>query len=264
MGNYATVNGHPIYYEQFGDGRPIVLLHGGLHTIHLSFEKQIAPFAEQHHVIAIEQVGHGHSADIEGPFSYMQMAEDTAALLRQLNITNADFVGWSDGGILSLILARRHPTLVRRLVISGANIRAEGLKAETLTYFRETPSDQIAKDFSGLRAAYEQTSPDGSDHWPIVVAKIVNMIITPVILEQSDLAAIQAHVLVVAGDRDAITLEHTIELFESLPQAQLCILPGTGHETFQKAADRLNPMILAFLDAPMTTPGVVAAASAAT
>ena len=81
-GNYATVNGHPIYYEQSGGGRPVVLLHGGLHTIHLSFEKQIAPFAEHYHVIAIEQVGHGHSADIEGPFSYAHMAEDTAALLR--------------------------------------------------------------------------------------------------------------------------------------------------------------------------------------
>jgi alpha/beta hydrolase family protein len=76
--NYAMVNEHPIYYEQFGIGRPVVLLHGGLHTIHLSFEKQIPVFAQQHHVIAIEQVGHGHSADIEGPFSYAHMAEDTA------------------------------------------------------------------------------------------------------------------------------------------------------------------------------------------
>ena len=77
VGNYAMVNKHPIYYEQFGVGRPVVLLHGGFHTMHLSFETQIAPFAEQHHVIAIEQVGHGHSADIEGPFSYARMAEDT-------------------------------------------------------------------------------------------------------------------------------------------------------------------------------------------
>jgi len=249
-GNYATVNGHPMYYEHAGVGRPIVLLHGGLHTIHLSFDKQIAPFAEHYHVIAIEQVGHGHSADIEGPFSYADLAEDTAALLRQLNITNADVVGWSDGGILSLLLASRHPALVRRLVISGANIRAEGLRAKFLTYFRETPPDQIATDLSDLREVYAQTSPDGLDHWPIVVAKTVNMMITPVILETSDLAAIQAQVLVVAGDRDAITLDHTLEIFESLPQAQCCILPGTGHDTFQKVSDWLNPMMLAFLDAP--------------
>jgi len=250
MGNYAMVNKHPIYYEQFGIGRPVVLLHGGLHTIHLSFEKQIAPFAEQHQVIAIEQVGHGHSADIEGPFSYAQMAEDTAELLRQLNIANADFVGWSDGGIVSLLLARLHPALVRRIVISGANIRADGLSAKFLTYFRETPPDQIATDLSDLRKVYEQTSPDGLDHWPIVVAKTANMMTTPVILEKSDLAAIQARVLVVAGDRDAIAVDHTLEIFESLPQAQLCILPGTGHDTFQQASDWLNPMMLAFLDAP--------------
>jgi pimeloyl-ACP methyl ester carboxylesterase len=155
IGNYVMVNGHSMYYEQYGVGRPIVLLHGGLHTIHLTFEQQIAAFAEQHQVIAIEQVGHGHSADRQGPFSYADMAEDTAALLRQLNITSADFVGWSDGGILSLMLVRRYPALVRRLAISGAN-----------------------------------------------------------------------------------------------PQAQCCILPGIDHNTFQKASTWLNPIILAFLDAP--------------
>jgi len=247
--NYATVNGHTMYYERYGVGRPIVLLHGGLHTIHLSFEKQIAPFAEQHEVIAIEQRGHGHSADVEGPFSYAQMAEDTADLLHQLNIASADFVGWSDGGILSLILARRYPTLVRRLVISGANIRAEGVSLPFLTYFRETQPEQIAADLRDLREAYEQTSPDGSNHWPIVVAKVVNMMTTPVILDTSDLAVIQAPVLVVAGDRDAINLNHTIEIFESLSQAQCCILPGIDHNTFQKASDWLNPIILFFLDA---------------
>jgi pimeloyl-ACP methyl ester carboxylesterase len=185
MGHYVMVNGHSMYYEQYGVGRPIVLLHGGLHTIHLSFEQQIAPFAEQHQVIAIEQVGHGHSADREGPFRYADMAEDTAELLRQINITSADFVGWSDGGILSLILARRYPALVRRLAISGANIRAEGLGSAFLTYFRDKQPDQIATDLRDLREVYAQTSPDGIDHWPIVVAKTVKMMLTPVILEQS-------------------------------------------------------------------------------
>ena len=168
-GNYATVNGHTMYYEQTGAGYPVVLLHGGLHTINLSFEKQISVFAQHRHVIAIEQMGHGHSADCQGSFSYTQMAEDTADLLHQLTITNADFVGWSDGGILTLLLARHYPTLVRRAVISGANTRAEGLSVSALTYFRETHPEQIAKDLSRLREAYALASPDGSDHWPVIV-----------------------------------------------------------------------------------------------
>jgi pimeloyl-ACP methyl ester carboxylesterase len=247
-GHYATVNGYRMYYEEYGSGRPLVLLHGGANTIHSSFENQIAEFAKGHHVIAPEQIGHGHTADVaDRPFSYRQMAEDTATLLEQLNIRDADLVGWSDGGDVALLIARHHPTLVRRLVISGANIRPEGITV--IRRLRELSDEDLSKGLpAAWREAYEPVSPDGPAHWTTFIAKSRAMWLTPVILGTADLAAIQASTLVVSGDKDSITLEHTVEIFRALPHAQLLILPGTPHATFQSAARWLNPMMLEFLD----------------
>jgi len=247
-GHYATVNGYRMYYEEYGSGRPLVLLHGGANTIHSSFESQVAEFARGHHVVAPEQIGHGHTADVVGrPFSYRQMAEDTASLLERLNVHDADLVGWSDGGDLALLIARYHPMLVRRLVISGANIRAEGMTSTKA--LRELSDEDLAKALpASWREAYEPVSPDGPAHWTTFIGKSRLMWLTPIILETTDLAVIQAPTLVVAGDHDAITLDHTIEMFRALPHAQLLILPGTPHATFQSAARWLNPMMLEFFD----------------
>jgi pimeloyl-ACP methyl ester carboxylesterase len=251
QGLNTVVNGHSLYYEQMGMGRPLVLLHGGLNTIDSSFSKQFSDFARQYRVTAIEQVGHGHSPDVEQPFTYRQMAEDTAALLLQLNIEGADIVGWSDGGILALLLTRWHPALVRRLVVSGTNVLVDGLEASILKWLRMTPLEQLAEGLPNeWRLAYAAVSPDGAGHWPVVVGKVKDMWLTPDFLGTSELAAIHAPVLIVSGDHDAISLEHTLDMFRALPKAQLCILPGTSHNTFQERAGWLNPIILEFLDAP--------------
>jgi pimeloyl-ACP methyl ester carboxylesterase len=225
VGHYATVAGYGMYYEEYGRGRPVVLLHGGLNTIAGSFARQIPVLARAHHVIAVEQVGHGHTADARETFTYAQMADDTAALLRQLNVAPADLVGWSDGGIIALVIARRYPDLVRRLVVSGVSVDVEGQRPE---------------DVQALR---DESSAAGTT----VADKVRQLWLTPVVLAREDLARIEAPVLVVSGDRDIIRLEHTVEIYESLPNAELCILPGTGHDTFQSAADSLNPLILRFL-----------------
>src|SRR6185369_12743635 len=136
-GHWATVNNHRLYYETMGTGRPLVLLHGGGNTIHGSFDKQIAEFSKTHTIIAPEQIGHGHTPDIDGPLTYAAMAEDTAALLEQLKVRDADVVGWSDGGNIALILAVRHPDLVRRVVVSGANISPEGLPAADRAHMKD-------------------------------------------------------------------------------------------------------------------------------
>jgi pimeloyl-ACP methyl ester carboxylesterase len=129
-GHYAKVAGYRMYYEEYGRGVPVVLLHGGLNTIAGSFARQIPMLMRRYHVIAVEQVGHGHTPDAETSFTYPQMADDTATLLRRLNVGPADVVGWSDGGIIALVLARRHPELVRRLVVSGVNVNLEGQRPE--------------------------------------------------------------------------------------------------------------------------------------
>jgi len=249
-GAFATVNGRKMYFEQHGQGLPVVLLHGGAGTIRSSFEKQLAPLSKARCVIAIEQIGHGHTPDANLPFSYSQMAEDSAALLRSLQIQSADVVGWSDGGILALLLARRHPELIRRIVVSGVNTRLIMTPADIQEIRASTPQ-QLAKDLGpAARETYVATSPDGAEHWPEVAKKLWELWLTPVILERADLQAIQAPVLLISGDRDAIPLDHTLEIFKALPKAQLLVLPGTKHRTFQTAAAALNPMILNFLDSP--------------
>ena len=125
FGEYAEIHGIKMYYEVHGEGRPVVLLHGGTSTIQTSFAEQISVLSRNHRVIAIEQMGHGHTGDVAGrELSYEGMAEDTAALLVHLGIQSADVVGWSDGGQLALRLAFTHPELVRRIVASGVGLGA--------------------------------------------------------------------------------------------------------------------------------------------
>src|SRR5262249_17294020 len=136
-GNYASVNGLNMYYEvhgtRSGAGRPLILLHGAMSTIEVDFGKVLPALAENRQVIGIEQQGHGHTADIDRPLSYEQMAEDTAALLRHLNIKNADFFGYSQGGAIAMLVAMRYPELVGKFVFAGGtSYRPEGLYPELM------------------------------------------------------------------------------------------------------------------------------------
>jgi pimeloyl-ACP methyl ester carboxylesterase len=250
-GQFADINGHKMYYERYGQGRPLVLLHGGANSIKASFENQISFFSSSREIIAIEQVGHGHTPNTSAPFSYFQMADDTASLLRSLKIANADLIGWSDGGILALLIARRHPELVHRLVASGANTRLVGMTPEDIKKIQESSPEELAKDIgTGARDEYISTSPDGANHWPTVSKKIWDMWLTPMILEAKDLALISAPALIVSGEKDIIPIEHATEIFKALPKGQFLVLPGTGHHTFKSAANTLNPIISSFINAP--------------
>ena len=229
--HFIRVHGHLMYYAVQGNGPTLVLLHGGgdsgLHT----FEQQFSTFSLHHRIVAPDQVGQGHTPAVPGPLSYTHMMEDTVAVLQQLNLRNVDVVGFSDGGILALMLAVRHPELVRRLVISGVNIAPEGLTDE---------------EREGLRAA-DSPRPTTMDE---KLTKLWLSSPTTSELTLALLATIHKPVLVISGDRDAITLEHTLQIFHALPLAELCVLPGTDHGTFSGRPAWINPIISAFLDRP--------------
>jgi pimeloyl-ACP methyl ester carboxylesterase len=227
--HWAAIHGHRIYYAIRGHGPTLVLLHGGGDSGVHSFERQLDVFAQHHHIVAPDQVGQGHTPGVHGPLSYTAMMEDTAALLQTLKLEHVDVVGFSDGGILALMLAVRHPELVRRLVISGVNIAPEGLNAEDLQALRAAQTPTPTTMDEKLNQLW-LTSPTEAELSPALLAKIVQP------------------VLVISGDRDAITLEHTLQIFHALPNAQLCVLPGTDHATFSARPDWLNPIIGAFLD----------------
>lgn len=226
--HWAQIRGHRMYYAVRGVGPTLVLLHGGGDSGEHSFEQQLDLLSQQHRIIAPDQVGQGHTPDVAGQLSYTAMMEDTVALLRMLKLEHVDVIGFSDGGILALMLAVRHPELVHRLIVSGVNIAPEGLSTEEL---------------QGLRAA-QTARPTTIDE---KLARLWWTSPTPSELNLALLSKIEQPVLLISGDRDAITLEHTLKIYHALPRAELCVLPGTDHLTFLGRPQWLNPIITWYL-----------------
>jgi len=254
---FVEARGSRLYVQIFGSGRPVVFLHGGLHHFDNSFPKQRDALARSFTVIGIDQRGHGRSPDDARPFSYQEMAEDTAEVIRQLGFGAVDVVGHSDGANVALKLARSHPELVRRVVAGSANLRA-GLPPDELQA-RQRWSEQQLTEFlakfeqrlpPSFRTDYQAATPDGAGHWNVLLAKSYRLWLTTVVMDAADLAAIQAPVLVIAGDKDFASLEETAEIYRGLRNAQLLIVPGAGHGTFSENAELVNLAIRQFLDAP--------------
>ena len=238
--HWLTVNGHALHYLARGHGRPLLLLHGGGATPRASFAKQMRTFAAAHHVLAPEQTGHGRTPGLPGPLSYTQMMEDTAALLSALQLGPIDVVGFSDGGILGLMLAAHHPALVRRVVVSGANFSPDGVR------------DQVQAD-ERTRLMYPHAVDEGLRHELSFEDKLVRLWAASPTAEELSLALlsrITQRVLVMAGEHDVIKMSHTFAIYDALPNARLWILPNTSHSTFSERPTRVNKEVLAFLDAP--------------
>jgi pimeloyl-ACP methyl ester carboxylesterase len=225
--SYAAVNGLDMYYEVHGEGPPLLLLHGGSGSIP---EKWIPFFSPRFQVTAMEQMGHGRTADLpDRPFHYHDMAEDTVELMRQLGIESAAIVGYSDGGIIGLDLAIHHPERVTKLAVTGANSRTDGYTAESLELVRS-----LNPDAEPVSDAYARLSPDGAEHWPIVLRRLQRMWAVEPSFTREQLQSIEAPTLVIVGDADIVTPEHAVEMFRTIPAAQLCVVPHSGHGVMPK------------------------------
>ncbi len=223
-GHYAAVNGLNLYYEIHGSGSPLVLLHGGGSTIESNFGRILPSLAKTHKVIAIESQSHGHTADIDRPTSFEQDADDVAALLAQLHIEKADFMGFSNGSTTALQIAIRYPKLVNKLVLTSTLYKRsgmppgffEGMKKATLNDMPQPLQDAYRKinpDPKGLQAMFRRDAD-----------RMINFKDIP----DSLIHAIQSPAFVINGDKEAIQAEHAVELFRTLPHAQLAIMPS-GH-----------------------------------
>ena len=251
---YYSVNGARLYVESVGHGSPLLFLHGGLMSFDSAYAKQRAYFAAQHQVIGIDQRGHGHSPDGAWQLSYQLMADDTAAVIRALKIGPVDVIGHSDGADIALLLARDHPELVRRIIISGANLR--GLPPDELQARKQLPPAELEAKVAKLAARlppsfridYAAVSPDGPDHWLAMVTKCYWLWAQPIVIAPDDQKKIQSPALVVAGDHDFTSIEETTEIFRGLPHAQLFLVPGTGHGTFGDRPTLVNLAVREFLD----------------
>lgn len=260
---HAPVNGLEMYYEIHGTGQPLVMLHGGLATIDFPGGQLLHMLAATRQVIAIEQQGHGRTADIDRPLTYEQMADDTAALIRHLGIEGADVFGHSMGGTTALGLAIRHPELVRKLVVASASFNNDGMRPENLAGMQGMTPDALAG--TPMEAAYLAVAPNPGD-WPTLLSRIGQLSRDFAGWSADDIRTITAPTLITLGDADAVHLDHAIELlrllggdvngdFAGVPNAQLAILPGTTHFSSLTRTDLLLPLITPFLDTPMPVGG---------
>jgi len=231
-----------LYNEVHGEGEPLLLIHGSLGGVQ-SWPAQLPALTEKYRVYVVEERGRGHTPDVPGPFHYDDMADDTIAFIERVVGGPAHLVGASDGGIISLLTGLRRPDVVRRMVVIGANFHHDALLEDA----GWSDLDPNAPWLEGPRARYAAASPDGPEHWPEIVRKVTEMGNAEPELTTTDLAAIGVPVLVMAGDDDAMRLEHAVELYEALPQGQLAIVPGTSHLCFMEKPALVNRLILDFL-----------------
>jgi pimeloyl-ACP methyl ester carboxylesterase len=245
---YAPVNGLKMYYEVHGSDRggnpPLVLLHGGDPTIETSFGKILPGLAKDRLVIAFEQQGHGHTADVDRPFTFEQSAEDTVALLQYLKIKKADFMGYSNGGHIALEIALRHPDVVRKLILESIMIDRDGSDPGFWEFFKHAKLEDMPLE---LREAYLRTAPH-PEELPVFFAKSVQRMRDFKGWTPQEVRSIAAPTLIIIGDHDIVRPEHAVSMFRLIPNARLAILPDTDHMTIVKRSDWLVPMIKEFLD----------------
>ncbi|MFN8290934.1 MAG: alpha/beta hydrolase [Chitinophagaceae bacterium] len=251
----APVNGLKMYYEVYGSGKPIVLLHGAFNTIDMAFGHIIPELAKTHQVITAEMQGHGRTADTERAFSFQSMADDVAALLKYLGTDSADILGYSMGGGIAWQLAIRHPEVVNRLIVISSVYKYEGWSNETRSIL-PTLTPQL---FEGtpVKTGYDAVAPDPA-HWTVLVEKMKKFVTTPYDFGAENIKAIKSPTLIISGDGDGVTPEHSVELFRlrqggymadfgPAPATQLAIFPGTSHISVMMQTDGLLSVINPFL-----------------
>jgi pimeloyl-ACP methyl ester carboxylesterase len=254
VGNRVEVNGMQMYYETSGQGDPLIVLHGAYMNIP-SMGAIIPKLAETHKVYALELQGHGRTNDIDRPITYPNLADDVAAFMDAVGLEKADVFGYSMGANTGLQLAIRHPEKVDQLVAASVAYDARGWQPE-FTAFVPTMKRET---FVGtpMETAYRElaVNPDG---FPALVDKLIAIEHEPLAWE-NEVKTVKAPVLIITGDADYVTLEHSVALFKllgggvmgdmgkPLPASRIAILPATSHTAVITQAELLHALIEPFL-----------------
>lgn len=247
-GAYAQVNGLEMYYEVHGSGSPLVLLHGGVLTIDLSFGVLLPALSKTHQVIAVELQGHGHTADCDREITLPSLAGDVVALLDLLGIDRADLFGFSLGGLVALQTALSHPARVDRMILASTHYRPDGYfdeirDPEAFGRSKRLPTED---DFQEMADAYARVAPD-PEHFQAFLAKCSDAVGAFEGWSASELRQLAAPTLLLIGDTDFVRIEHSAEMQRLIPDARLAVLPGTTHMGVTQRASLILPMAEDFL-----------------
>ena len=254
VGDRVKVNGMEMYYEVSGEGDPLIVLHGAYMNIP-TMGAIIPKLAETHKVYALEFQGHGRTTDIDRPITYPDLADDVAAFMDAVGIEKADVFGYSMGAAAGLQLAIRHPEKVDQLIAASVAYDASGWQPEFIAFIPQMTVEMFvsmpfAEDYKKLAA-----NPDG---FPALVEKLIALEKEPMAWEE-DVKAMKTPVLIITGDADVATLEHSVAMFrllgggvmgdmgKPLPASRLAVLPATAHTAVISQPDLLVAFIEPFL-----------------
>jgi len=226
-GKYYEIHGFRMYCEVYGSGPPVLMIHGNGGSI-AAFSKNIPYFAAKYRVIATDSRAQGKSKDPGPTLTFEMMADDEAALLDALHIDAAYVIGWSDGGIVALLMAMRHPEKVVKLAASGANIQHDP------SAFAAGLREQDQKKYDSLKDQVRRTDKERND-W-----KLFMLDWDQPNIPFSALKSIRCPSLIICGDHDLISREHTEKIYQAIPDAALWVVPASGHATLIEHPDEFN------------------------
>jgi pimeloyl-ACP methyl ester carboxylesterase len=239
-GHYVNTRGFKMYYESYGQGEPLLIIHGNGGSIN-NFLFQIPYFSAKYRVIIADSRAHGKSVDFSDSLSYEMMTDDLNALLDTLHITQANVIGWSDGGINGLLLAIRHPDKVKKLAVTGANLSPDANAVDPWGYqWAKGMNDQA--DSMYRAGKLDKASKNQR--------KIIHLLTYEPHISLAQLKLIKCPTLVIGGDHDVILPEHTMLIARNIPQSYLWILPNSGHSTPLFYRDDFNRIVEDFFSKP--------------
>ena len=241
-GKYITIFHTKIYYEEYGKGPPLLMLHGGAGSIQ-DFQKVLPELSKHYHIIAPDSPGHGRSEQADS-LGYQLMANYFSKFIDDLKLDNVYIIGWSDGGNTALILAADRPNKIKRIMVSGANATTEGLRDKGNGSSGFTP-EYVEKESKEWLAWYQKLSPQ-KDQWKKFVNDSRKMWLTPIAVPETKLKMIKCPTLVVMGDKDIITLEHGQYIHNTLRGSELFVVTGSGHNTFNLKPELMTKLALDF------------------
>lgn len=244
-GKYITINSTKVYYEEYGNGQPLLMLHGGLGDIS-DFAKVIPKLSKKYRVIIPDMPGLGRSDYAKNILSYELFADYQYKLIEQLSLKNLLMIGWSDGANTALILAKNHPERIKKIIISGANYKKDGFKPDALEECKKITDTTFVKEhLQGWVNHYQKLS---NKDWKKYISEVGQMWLKEEYFPKSDLQNIKIPTLVVYGDNDMYTIEHGLEIKNTLSNSQFCVIPNCSHEVFAEKPELIINLAQTFFN----------------
>jgi pimeloyl-ACP methyl ester carboxylesterase len=252
---YAPVNGIKVYYEVYGEGKPIILLHGAFMTIETNWGQLIPELSKTRKVIAIELQGHGHTPFSDRKLSRVTLASDVEGVMDYLKIDSADVVGYSFGGSVAYQLAIQSPKRLKKLVIISSTYKSSGWMPEINNAFKSMKPELFTN--SPMQVAYDAVAPDKTK-WTKFLEQMIVLAGEPYNMGENNIAKITSPVLLIAGDNDGldkIELIKTYQLlggavcadFGAMPKSHLAIVPSQGHVSLMNQTQTIFGYLDSFL-----------------